>query len=510
MKMKLSTCLDILAQHRLLKSAALFDEEALCSAVTYDSKAAQAGTLFFCKGVMFKEAYLAEAVARGAVCYISEVEYPAVKAAHIIVSDVRLAMALIGAEFYGHSDRRTDLIGITGTKGKSTSAYYIKYILDEYAERNAKKPCGVVSSIDTYDGKIFEESHLTTPEALMLHQHFYNAAESGLDHFVMEVSSQALKYDRVLGVQYKAGVFLNISEDHISPAEHSDFNDYFTSKLKLFAQSEVAYINTGSDCFEQVAEAAKASRRIVTFGLDEKADVYGYNVRKEDGEIRFNVRCKAFDAPFALTMLGLFNVENALAAIAVCLDRNIPLDVMQEGLRKARSKGRMETYFSENGKKIAVVDYAHNKLSYTKLFAAMREEYPDWRIYSVFGAAGGKAPARRKILTEIAAQFSDKLFLSMDDPGREHVEDICAQMAEHVNGCDYEIVIDRGIAVQRAILEAPENTIILLIGKGNEGSQKIGGKIVDTKTDAYFAQRALAKGFDASQIEPQFEEMPVY
>ena len=505
MGMTTAQCMDVLIEAGLYRFGGLYDEKAAVTDVTYDSKETKEGTLFFCKGAAFKPAYLEEAVRRGAVCYVSEEAYPDVLCSHLIVSDVRRAMAVLGAAFYGHADRALDLIGITGTKGKSTTAYYIKYILDEYAAERGEKPCGIISSIDTYDGKVLEESHLTTPEALVLHRHFANARDCGLSRMVMEVSSQALKYDRVLGVSYRAGVFLNISEDHISPVEHRDFEDYFSSKLKLFSQSQTAYINMDSDHAQRIAEAAKAARKVVTFGKRPEADFYGYQIRKEDGEIRFRIRCAQFDAPFALTMPGLFNVENALVAVAVCAERDIPLAVMQRGLYKARSSGRMEMHASADGKKIAIVDYAHNKLSFEKLFSAMRAEYPGWHIYAVYGCPGGKAYNRRVELGEIAGKYSDAVYLTMEDPGKEDTHLISLEAQPHItkHNCPCYLVDDRGEAIQRAILEAPQNTLILITGKGNETRQKIGTEYVPCKTDTYFAERALAEGFSAADIERQ-------
>lgn len=508
MNITLAQCMDILIEAGLYQSGALYDSEKTVANVTYDSKEAGAGTLFFCKGAAFKEEYLAEAVRRGAVCYMSETWYPGIPASYLIVSDVRRAMAVLGGAFYKHADRALDLIGITGTKGKSTTAYYIKYILDEYAAEKGEKPAGIVSSIDTYDGKIFEESHLTTPEALVLHRHFANARDCGLSRFVMEVSSQALKYDRVLGVAYQAGVFLNISEDHISPVEHSDFEDYFSAKLKLFSQSETAFINTDCDFAARVAEEARASRRVITFGQAEGADYRGSNIRKENGEIRFDVQCAAFRAPFALTMPGLFNVENALAAIAVCAERGISVETMQRALYKARSSGRMETYASEDGQKIAIVDYAHNRLSFEKLFSAMKEEYPGWHIYAVYGCPGGKAYNRRTELGEIAGKYSDAVYLTMEDPGREDTHAISMEAAPHIEkqGCPCHLIDDRGEAIQRAILNAPEKSLILITGKGNETRQKIGTQYVPCETDTYFVKKALAASFTEADIEMQIEE----
>lgn len=484
---------DLFSNEQLLVRTAALDPDAEVTALTYDSKEVQQGTLFFCKGAAFKKEYAQEAAARGAVGYVSEQEYDDVNMNAIIVSDIRKAMACAAGFFYDHADQKLRLIGITGTKGKSTTAYYFKYILDEYAAQCAKKPCGIVSTIDTYDGKALLKSSLTTPEALVLHRHFANAVESGLSDFVMEVSSQALKYDRVLGVHFKAGVFLNISEDHISPMEHSDFEDYFSSKLKLFSQSETAYVCTESDHFDRIySEAQQNAKRVILFGKNVEADYQAYDIQKIGHDIRFFVRCKKFDAPFTLTMPGLFNVENALAAIAVCTECGIPLTAMQKGLLKARTDGRMETYTNASGDKVAVVDYAHNKLSFEKLFSSMKEEYPNYTLIAVFGCPGNKAYNRRAELGSVAEKYCDRLYLTMDDPAMEGEAAICEQILSYLKEPQKCVTVyDRGEAIHRAIVEAPSNSVILITGKGNEKFQKIQNMRVPCENDVFFVKRAF-------------------
>ena len=291
--------------------------ETKITGLTYNSKDALPGTLFICKGAAFKPEYLADAASRGAVAYVSHEIYPEVQLPVILVSDIRRAMPYLAAKFFERAAEHFRLTGITGTKGKSTTAYYLKAILDDWLGAEGKKESGIISSIDTYDGKEFYESHITTPESVELMQHFHNAWDAGISFVTMEVSSQALKYDRVDEVRFDVGVFMNISEDHISPVEHYSFGDYFTSKLAIFRQTKTAVICTDSDFFEEVREAAREAERVITFGTAEGSDIYGYDIRKEGGEIHFKVKCDRFDEEFVLTMPGLFNVQNALAAIAV-------------------------------------------------------------------------------------------------------------------------------------------------------------------------------------------------
>ena len=281
-------------------------------------------SIFICKGNNFKEDYLKDAVKKGAIFYISEKEYD-VNIPCILVSNVRKALAIASNIFYEDAKDSLNIIGLTGTKGKSTTAYYIKYILDEYAKENGMHDTGIISSINTYDGKFNDYSLLTTPESIEIHSRFYNMKESGIKNAVMEVSSQALKFDRVYGIKYKVGVFLNISEDHISPLEHHDFEDYFSSKLKLFSLCENACVNLDSDFSDRILNTAKKSCNVVTFSMkDEKADIYAYDIRKEGFSTYFKVKCDKFDREFVLNMPGIFNIENALAAISTAYILNIP------------------------------------------------------------------------------------------------------------------------------------------------------------------------------------------
>ena len=224
--------------------------------LTYDTRALSEDALFICKGAHFKEEYLCDALSRGAIAYVAEKKHN-VDAPCILVSDIRYSLVVLGQLFYNHVTDKLTSVGITGTKGKSTTAYYVRYILNDWLRAQSMPECAILSSIDNYDGKSTEESHITTPEVLELYQHFENAYESGISHLVMEASSQALKYGRVRGITYDVAAFLNIGSDHISPIEHPDFEDYFNSKLKIFDSCRFGCVNTDAKYPERVIEYAK-------------------------------------------------------------------------------------------------------------------------------------------------------------------------------------------------------------------------------------------------------------
>lgn len=460
--------------------------------LAYDSNKAALNTLFVCKGTGFRESYLNAAIDKGAIAYISETDYNK-NIPCILVNDVKKSLSLAAAIFYNNPAEKLKLVGITGTKGKSTTAYFLKYILDEYLRDEKKPEAGIISSINTYDGVINEESHLTTPESLELQMHFRNAVDSGMEYMVMEASSQALKYGRLHGILFDAGIFLNISEDHISPIEHSDMEDYLSSKLKIFSQCRAACVNLDSDCLPRIMDASRKVRRLLTFGTDERADICGSNIRKDGFDTIFSVRCDRFDREFILTMPGLFNVENALAAIAAANILKIPEQYIYTGLRKARSSGRMEIYTNESRDRIVLVDYAHNKLSFTKLYEAVRNEFPGKKIVTVFGCPGGKAFLRRKDLGLLAGINSNKVILTAEDPGMENIHDISEDIAQYVrqNNENCELIDDRGEAIKKSILSSEPGTVILITGKGNETRQKIGREYVPVPSDVEFAKKYL-------------------
>lgn len=465
------------------------------SGVTYNSKEVGPDSLFVCKGAHFREKYLEDAEAAGASCYVTEVPYglgtPGCR--ELLVRDIRLAMPVIAETFYGRLSDRLHMVGITGTKGKSTTAYFMRYILDDYMSANGGKATAICSGIDNYDGIINEESHLTTPEIIELYQHMDHALSSGIEYMTMEVSSQALKYDRVDGITFEAGVFLNIGTDHISAIEHPDFDDYLNSKLRLFSHCRKACYNLDCDEQERIKTASEDCPYVITFSQKNiNANVYGYDIQSDEGKVSFRVHVKDidgiddFDEKITLGVFGTINVENALAAIALSALLKVPVEFIQSGLAKAISPGRMEVFYSKDGRRIAIVDYAHNKLSYEKFFDTIRDEFPDKKIMIVFGCPGGKAFARREELGTIAGKNCVYSIITEEDCGEEDVDKICREIGGFVAaaGGKYEIITDRVEAIRKAITLMDDDTILFLPGKGRETREKRGIQYIDTPSDA--------------------------
>ena len=472
------------------------DPERRVELVSYNSQEVVPGALFLCKGAHFKPEYLAQAAQKGAFAYVSETPYPEVELPCIPVRDIRLVLAPLAVKYYNDPSRRIKVVGITGTKGKTTTAYYLKSILDGYPDPGGAS-CALISSLETWDGVERSPSHMTTPEPLELQKHLARAAAAGLEYAVMEASSQGLKYHRTLGVRFAAAAFLNIGTDHISPIEHPDFDDYFRSKLKIFAQTDFSCVNLDCDRAQEVLEAARAACATVSAfsRRDPVAGVYGHDVRKVGHELLFQADAAQLTGQYRLTMPGLFNVDNALAAIALCRGLGVPLKAVREGLARARVPGRMEGYSSENGDIVAIVDYAHNRMSLETLLRCVREEYPGRQVAAVFGCTGGKGLDRRAGMGEVAGQYADRVFLTEDDPGEEDPAAICREIAAHV-ACPCEIWPNRGEAIRQAILGCGSPAVVVIAGKGAERHQKRGLEFVETPSDAQYAL-AFLREYDA-------------
>ena len=478
------------------------DRSAAVELVSYDSREVVPGTLFLCKGAHFKAEFLQMAQEKGAIAYVSEKPYPESPLPCLLVSGMRSTIAPLADRFYDHPSGKLKVIGLTGTKGKSSTAYYLKYILDSCLAEQDKPESGIISSIDTYDGVDRFESHITTPDALDLQRHFHHAVQSGLEYLTMEVSSQALKYHRSLCTDFAAACFLNIGYDHISPIEHSDFEDYFSSKLRIFRQGAVNCVNLDCGHADRILAAAlEAGRPVYTFSQrDKEADVFASQVRKRGGDILFQVRTRRYEREFRLTMPGLFNVENALAAITVCEALGVPQRHIYAGLERARVPGRMEVYSNAGETVTAIVDYAHNRMSFETLFRSVQAEYPGRRIVTVFGCPGLKALDRRRDLGEISGKYSDLVVLTEEDSGEEDTLSICQEIAGHVaeQGCAYIIQPNRGEAIRQAILSCKEPSILLITGKGQETRQKRGREYVEVPTDVDYVH-AFLREYDAAR-----------
>ena len=482
--------IDALRGAGILTDCTVTDTQQKIACLTYDTRTLSAPALFICKGAHFKEEYLHAALKNGAVAYVADRRY-AVDAPCILVSDIRYSLVVLGQLFYNKVTEALTSVGITGTKGKSTTAYYVRYILNDYLAAQGKPQCAILSSIDNYDGVVSEESHITTPEVLELYGHFQNAVDSGISHLVMEASSQSLKYGRVRGITFDVGAWLNIGSDHISPIEHSDFEDYFASKLKIFDACRFGCVNTDAEHAQRAVEYARDRCELITFGSHEGDTIFCQSVEKRADGLYFTVRSPKYNGEFSITMPGLFNISNALAAMAISMALDIPEKYVRSGLRKARAGGRMQVYESRDKKVTVIVDYAHNRMSFDALYRSTKIEYPGRKMISIFGCPGNHALQRRKDLGELSGQNCDFVYITEEDSGSEPFAQIAAEVAQYVV-CPHCIEEDRDACIRRAILEDAGARVILLTGKGEETRMKRGSEYVEYPSDVEMTLKYLA------------------
>lgn len=446
----------------LLKKEGLWLDDHLkrhdISGISYRYQDVQKNDVFVCKGRGFKEQYLAYAHALGADVYLSENIYE-IDMDFILVKDIYKALAILSKWFYA-LDEPLILYGVTGTKGKTTTVHFIYSIFQQSSS------CGLISSLLWKVGNHQEEAVLTTPESRDLQRLIYYSKKQKDERMVVEVSSQALKYHRVYGCHFKAVVFLNIDIDHISPKEHENFNDYFISKLSLFRQSQLAIINKDSPFFDIVFKVASSLCQIVTFSISQEADVMAKDIVMDDRCASFLLQTASFKEYIHLNMSGLFNVENALAAIALALSQQVPMDTIKKGIAQCTIEGRMDFYESDDKHKKALVSYAHNPLSMERNFQWIKSLFPKADIFSIFGCPGGKAYSRRKSMGNIASSYSKKIYLIPDDPEEEMLSNIQRDIMQGIS-VPCECFDSRKEAIEKAFSEQ-EDVFLFVAGKGDE------------------------------------------
>ncbi|WP_236022652.1 UDP-N-acetylmuramoyl-L-alanyl-D-glutamate--2,6-diaminopimelate ligase [Bifidobacterium phasiani] len=482
-------------------------------AITYDTRTVTPGSLLFVKG-RFRDEFLDGIDGRGLAAYVAEADHSdRTRAVGLIVDDAHQAMSLLSAEFYGRPQDRLTVVGITGTKGKTTTAYLAHAILNDYSDGHA----ALFSSEQTcLDGHTYVQSKLTTPESLDAFRMMRQAVDQGMRYLVMEVSSQAYKVHRVHGLTFDVGAFLNISPDHISPIEHPTFEDYFRCKRQIVRNSRTLVL--GADCahrglIEQDAAAAGVDVSLFDFRPDGAADADGTGAaaagdRRALVETRidpgnpagFRMAVDGRDlGSFELTMPGAFNIVNAAAAVAIAVRAGVPADdPAVRAIERVQVPGRMERIVGGDNL-LVYVDFAHNYLSCKTLVDEIVRVYGarNPRITLVAGSTGGKAIDRREGIVRGALGRAESFYFTLDDPNFEDPREIAEQMRSYVTDPNAEthVIVPRERAIEAAIADARAHAdrfnIVLLIGKGHELRNIIDGRPVPYEGDAVIARRAL-------------------
>lgn len=452
--------------------------------ITNDSRKIVPGGLFFCIVGMKSNghAFAASAVLSGArFLVVSEpVDLSGVpeeirgEVTLICTDNTRKAMALLSAAFYGYPAEKLRIIGVTGTKGKTTTTYLIRSILE-----SAGIKTGLIGTIETIIGEKHMPDANTTPESIVLQKTFAEMVEAGIDAVVMEVSSQALMLDRTAGIPFEIGIFTNISPDHIGPGEHKDFADYMACKGRLFRQCRIAVVN-GDDPHTKDVLAGNTCERIETFGMEPSDDLRAEDLAliEKPGELGISFRTEGTVTLRAeVPTPGTFSVYNALAAIAAAAHFGVTTEEITEALKTARVRGRIEMV-PVPGNFTLLIDYAHNAVALESLLTTLRAYHPH-RLVCLFGCGGNRSKLRRFEMGETAGRIADFTIITSDNPRDEDpmaiIKDIVDGGMAKTDG-EYITIPDRREAIRYAIDHGGPGDIVVLAGKGHEDYQEIRGK----------------------------------
>lgn len=445
------------------------------SGVIYDSRKVCEDCLFICiKGANFDGHDYAAQVAEKAKVLVVSREVPELKGMDVTViqvEDTRYAMAFISAAYFEHPADKLKVIGITGTKGKTTTTYLVKSILE-----NAGYKVGLVGTIETIIGNRHIPANNTTPESYVLQESFAQMVAAGLDAVVMEVSSQGLMLHRTQGFVFDYGIFTNLEPDHIGPNEHESFEDYMHCKGLLFKQCRIGIVNGDDKHVEQVVQGHTCE--LEYFGMEDRADLKAENIElmRKGGVlgVQFDVK-GLMDMHVEVATPGRFSVYNALTAIAICRHFKVNSENIKRALLEAKVKGRIEPV-KVSDEFTLLIDYAHNAMSLESLLSTLKE-YAPHRLVCLFGCGGNRSKLRRYEMGEISGKLADLTIITSDNPRFEEpqdiIEDIKIGMAKTTG--KYVEICDRKDAIAYAIKNGEPGDIIVLAGKGHEDYQEIKG-----------------------------------
>ena len=450
--------------------------DAVIKDIKNDSRKVGEGDLFFCisGAVSDGHKYAEDVIDKGAKALIVEkdldIKIPD-DVTIVKVDNSRYAMGMISSKFYGEPSKKLTVIGITGTKGKTTTTYMIREMLE-----SAGKRTGLIGTIEIIDGVNTIPAKNTTPESIVLHKTLKDMVDNGLTAVVMEVSSQGLMLDRVAGVDFDYGIFTNLSKDHIGPNEHKTFEEYMMWKAKLFTLCRTGILNCDDKFMSEMTKDADCE--IITYGMKEDADYAAGDFRlyNKDGVlgIEYNLKGKK-NADIIVDLPGEFSVHNSLAAIVIADLMGVDMEDIKDILKTIKVRGRVEMIPISDEFTI-MIDYAHNAMALESLLSALKAYNPK-RLVTLFGCGGNRSKDRRYEMGEVSGKLSDFTIITSDNPrDEEHLEiikDIKIGMSK-TDG-DFIEIPDRKEAIRYAIMNGKSGDVIVLAGKGHEDYQEIKG-----------------------------------
>ncbi len=444
--------------------------------VIYDSRKVTQGCLFVCIPGAKEDGhqYASDAVRSGAAALMVEHEVELPEGADVTVirvGNARYAMAFVSAAYFGHPAEQMKIIGITGTKGKTTTTYLVKSILEQTGRK-----VGLIGTIEIIAGDTHIHAENTTPESYLVQKYFRMMADAGCDTVVMEVSSQGLMLHRTQGFVFDFGIFTNLEPDHIGENEHKDFNDYLHCKSLLFRQCRVGIVNADDAHWRKVT--ADCTCQLETYGIDQEADLRAEDIvfLNEGGNLGMAFTTKGLtELSVRIASPGKFSVYNALTAIAICRHFGVEEKEIQRALPAAKVKGRTEMVPVSDDFTL-MIDYAHNAMALKSLLETLRA-YKPHRLVCLFGCGGNRAKSRRYEMGEVSGRMADLTIITSDNPRSEEPQAIIDDIKIGIAKTDgkYVEICDRKEAIAYAIDHGEPGDIIVLAGKGHEDYQEING-----------------------------------
>ena len=443
--------------------------------LVYDSRKVEDGSVFVCISGAVRDGhdFAQDVVKSGAKALIVQKDVNVSDSVTVIkVEDTRLALAVSSAAYFGNPAKELTTIGITGTKGKTTSTYMVRSILEESGIKT-----GLIGTIESIIGDEVIPSANTTPESYVVQQYFRKMVDAGCKCVVMEVSSQALMLNRVGGFVFDYGIFTNLEPDHIGPNEHKDLDDYIYCKSLLFRQCKQGIFNADDSHLEKILEGHTC--KVETYGFSENADIKASDVHLMDKGGTLGVAYHMsglMDMDVEIDIPGKFSVYNSMTAISICRHFGVKESVILDSLSKVRVKGRVEI-IPVSPKFTIMIDYAHNAMSLNSLLTTLKEYSPK-RLVCLFGCGGNRSRERRFEMGEVSSKLADLTIVTSDNPRNEEPQAIIDDIVTGVKKADGEFItiIDRAEAIRYAIENAKEGDVIVLAGKGHEDYQEIKGK----------------------------------
>lgn len=442
--------------------------------VINDSRKAGEGDLFLCiPGAVVDGHKFAQDVAeKGAAALVVEKEVDVPEQVTVIkVENARYAMALISAAYFEYPAKKLKVIGVTGTKGKTTTTYMIRSILEKAGHK-----VGVIGTIEVVIGDEHIPVNNTTPESYDIHYFFDRMVKAGCDVVVMEVSSQGLKLHRTAGIEFDYGLFTNLSPDHIGPNEHESFEEYLYCKSLLFKQCKQGIANMDDSHYEEIV--ANAACPMETFGLHEGAMLMASDVKltRDIDYLGVDFTLNGLlDYKVQVGVPGFFSVYNALGAIAVVRHFGVSSDIINETLKYLKVNGRVQIVPTGSDYTL-IIDYAHNAVSLESILKTLRAYNPP-RLVCMFGCGGNRAKSRRYEMGEVSGNMADLTVITSDNPRFEEPQDIINDIITGISKTDgkYIEIIDRKEAINYCMVNAQPGDIVVLAGKGHETYQEIKG-----------------------------------